>query len=187
MAKTKVRTLSETDWQLYRAVRLRALEESPSRFMATLAEEAPQSEQFWRDRMVASVRMVAERESQVEGIASMGPSADELDTGEIFGLYVVPDARSTGVSWRLTEFAAALAADAGYRRLFYWVGVDNARAIGFAKNFGFRSTGHRRPSRVSDLDLGHQEIAMVLSLVDDETSVPNPTVRQPRSNDGPSQ
>src|SRR5512132_2355604 len=41
--------------------------------------------------------------------------------------------------------------------------------------FGFRSTGSRRPSRVADLALGDYETALVLSLVPDDTSVPNPT------------
>lgn len=185
MAEITVRALSESDWQLYRAARLRALDESPAFFTARLADEAHQGEQFWRDRMVQSVRLVAEHEGHAEGTASLAASVDDPATGEIFGLYVVPEARSTGVSWRLTEAAAALATRQGYRRLFYWVGVDNARAIAFAKNFGFRSTGHRRPSRVADLDLGDQEMAMVLPLVSDDTSVPNPTRDRPTTNEGP--
>ena len=69
-----------------------------------------------------------------------------------------------GVSWRLVEAAAALASREGHRQLYYWVGVDNGRAVGFAKT-GFRSTGSRRPSRVADLALGDCETALVLSLV----------------------
>jgi len=59
----------------------------------------------------------------------MGPYAAE----EIFGLYVVPQARITGVSWRLVEAAVALASREGHRQLHYWVGVDNGRAIWFRK------------------------------------------------------
>jgi hypothetical protein len=65
------------------------------------------------------------------------------------------------------------------------VGIDNGRAIGFAKNFGFRSTGARRPSRESDLALGDSETALVLSLVSDDTSVPNPTSKKPAPREGP--
>jgi hypothetical protein len=56
--------------------------------------------------------------------------------------------------------------------------------FGFAKNFGFRSTGSR-PSRVADLALGDYETALVLSLVPDDTSVPNPTSDKPARSDGP--
>ena len=69
---------------------------------------------------------------------------------------------STGVSWRLVEATADLAIQAGYTQLYYWVGTDNARAIGFGKNFGFRTTDSRRPARPSDFHQGEDEIAMVL-------------------------
>src|SRR5688500_17282784 len=120
-----------------------------------------------------------------QGIASLGPYAAEPSAGAIFGLYVVPEARNTGVSWRLVAAAAALASREGHRQLYYWVGIDNGRAVGFAKNFGFRSTGSRRPSRVADLALGAYETALVLSLVPDDTSVPNPTSDEPAPRHGP--
>lgn len=185
MAEITVRVLEGGDWPLYRDVRLRALEESPASFSAQLADEADQDEQFWRDRMDRSHLLLAERDGRPVGIASMGPYVAELSAGEIFGLYVVPEARGTGVSWRLVEAAAALASREGHRQLYYWVGVDNGRAVGFAKNFGFRSTGSRRPSRVADLALGDYETALVLSLVPDDTSVPNPTSDKPAPRDGP--
>ena len=64
-----------------------------------------------------------------------------------------------------------------------WVSTMGAR-FGFAKNFGFRSTGSR-PSRVADLALGDYETALVLSLVPDDTSVPNPTSDKPAPRHGP--
>jgi GNAT superfamily N-acetyltransferase len=185
MAEITVRVLDGSDWQLYRDVRLRALDESPESFSAQLADEVDQDEQFWRDRMDRSHRLLAEREGRPQGIASVGTYAAEPSAGEIFGLYVVPEARGTGVSWRLVEAAAALASREGHRELYYWVGVDNGRAIGFAKNFGFRSTDSRRPSRVADLALGDDETALVLSLVPDDTSVPNPTTDKPAPREGP--
>jgi GNAT superfamily N-acetyltransferase len=99
-------------------------------------------------------------------------------------LYVVPEARGTGVSWRIVEAAAALATQQGYLQLYYWVGTDNGRAVGFANNFGFRTTDYRRPSRVSDLQPG-EEIAMVLSLEPDATLAPNPTSGKPATREGP--
>jgi GNAT superfamily N-acetyltransferase len=98
-------------------------------------------------------------------------------------LYVVPEARGTGVSWRLVE-AAALAIQQAYLELYYWVGTDNGRAIGFANNFGFRTTDYRRTSRASELQPG-EEIAMVLSLEPDATLAPNPTSGKPATREGP--
>ena len=108
----------------------------PASFSARLADEADQDEQFWRDRLNRSHLLLAERDGRPQGIASLGPYAAEPSAGEIFGLYVVPEARGTGVSWRLVEAAAALASREGHRQLYYWVGVDNGRAVGFAKTSG---------------------------------------------------
>jgi L-amino acid N-acyltransferase YncA len=185
MTEITVRVLEESEWSLYRDVRLRALAESPGSFTATLAEEADRDEQFWRDRMTRSHRLLAERGSVAQGIVSIGPYEHEPSAAEVFGLYVVPEARGTGVSWRLVEAAAALATRQAYRQLFYWVGTDNARAVGFAKNFGFRTTGHRRPARGSDLQRGDEEIALMLSLEPDATSSPNPSSRRAATGEGP--
>ena len=184
MTEITVRVLDESDWSLYRGVRLRALEESPGSFTATLAEELDRDEQFWRDLMTRSQRLLAERGSIPQGIVSLGRHKQEPSEGEVFGLYVVPEARGTGVSWRLVEAAAALATEQAYLQLFYWVGTDNGRAIGFAQNFGFRITDYRRPSRKSDPEPG-EEIAMVLSLEPDATLAPNPTSGKPSTREGP--
>jgi GNAT superfamily N-acetyltransferase len=184
MTEITVRVLDESDWSLYRDIRLRALEESPSSFTATLAEEADRDEQFWRDRMTRSHRLLAERGPIPQGIVSLRRYKQEPSEGEVFGLYVVPEARGTGVSWRLVEAAAALATQQAYLQLYYWVGTDNGRAIGFAQNFGFRTTDYRRPSRNSDLQPG-EEIEMVLSLEPDATLVPNPTSGKPSTREGP--
>ena len=185
MTQITVRVLGEAEWPLYRRVRLGALEESPRSFTATLADEVVRDEQFWRDRMTRAHRLLAKRDQQLQGTVSLGAYAADPSAGEVFGLYVFPEARGTGVSWRLVEAAAALAIQDGYRNAVYWVGVDNPRAIGFAKNFGFRLTGRRRTAHVSDLSFGDQEMAMVLALTTDTTSVPNPTTSQPAPREGP--
>ena len=185
MAEIAVRVLDESEWSLYRDVRLRALAESPDAFTATLADEADRDDQFWRDRMTRSDRLLAKRGSVSQGIVSLGPYEQDPSAAEVFGLYVVPDARGTGVSWRLVEAAATLASQKGYPQLYYWVGTDNARAIGFAKNFGFRTTSYRRPARGSDLQRGEEEIAMMLSLEPDASSSPNPSTRRAATPEGP--
>ncbi len=185
MTEITVRILDESEWSLYRDVRLRALADSPDSFTATLSEEADRDDQYWRDRMTRSHRLLAERGGRPQGIVSLGRYQQDPTAAEVFGLYVIPEARSTGVAWRLIEAASVRATRDGYTRLFYWVGTDNARAVGFAKNFGFRTTGHRRPSRPSDLELGEDEMAMVMSLQPDSTSAPNPTSGTAATREGP--
>jgi len=185
MSEIAIRVLDEEDWHLYRDVRLAALKESPNSFTASYEEEVAQDEPFWRNRMVRSARFLAERDGVATGVVSLGRSSDDPETGEIFGLYVTPAARNTGTSWRLVEAAADRAKAEGLRQVNYWVGTENARAIAFAANFGFRPSGDRRETRVQNADYGELEVSMVLSLMSDPGSVPNPTRGHAAANEGP--
>lgn len=165
MSEITVRPLGEEDWKQYKEIRLTALRESPDAFVASWAEEEALDEHVWRDRMRRSRRLIAEREGSAVGIVSLGQGGPENDhTGELFGLWVAPEARGTGVAWKLVEEGAAQALRDGHRLLGYWVGTDNGRAVAFASSFGFRPTDTRRPMRVSNEDDGAEEMAMVLPL-----------------------
>ena len=51
--------------------------------------------------------------------------------------------------------------------------------------FGFRPSGDRRETRVQNPDYGELEVSMVLSLMSDPGSVPNPTRGHAAANEGP--
>ncbi|KGN33925.1 N-acetyltransferase GCN5 [Knoellia sinensis KCTC 19936] len=172
MSEISVRPLGEEDWQQYRDTRLTALRESPEAFVATVEEEEAYDEAFWRTRMSRSARLIAERDGSPLGIVSVGrSSAHNPKTSELFGLWVTPEARGSGVATELVRAGATLARDQGQTQLAYWVGSDNGRAVAFASGFGFRPTGKRRPMRVQNGD-DEDEVAMVLALGGDRGSVP---------------
>ena len=172
MSDITVRTLGVDDWEQYRSVRLTALLDSPDAFVATHDEESAEGEEFWRARMVRSTRLLAERAGEPVGIASVGPAeADQPDTAQLFGLWVHPLARGTGVATALVRAGAQSAAEAGNRQLHYWVGTDNGRAVAFASGFGFRPTAERRPMRVVSEDDGEEELAMTLPLAGDRGGI----------------
>lgn len=163
MGEIEVAVLSEDDWGRYRAIRLTALQESPHAFAATHEQESGYDEDFWRVRMRRSRRLVAGGPDGDVGVVSLGQSEGAPGTGELFGLWVSPPARGTGVATALVQAAAEQAHTDGRSHLAYWVGTDNARAVGFASGFGFRPGEHRRQMRGP----GHedeQEIVMVLAL-----------------------
>jgi GNAT superfamily N-acetyltransferase len=167
MSEISVRLLDEEDWSVYRDVRLRALRESPEAFVASAEEEEAWPEEDWRARMRRSRRLLAERDGRVVGVASLGKHrTGEEGVGELFGLWVEPDQRGTGVARRLLEAAAQQARQDGLTHLVYWVGTDNGRAVAFASSFGFRPTDSRRPVRIHgvDGDEDAEEMAMVLPL-----------------------
>ncbi|GAA6524860.1 GNAT family N-acetyltransferase [Intrasporangium sp. DVR] len=166
MSEITVRPLGEDEWQDYRAVRLEALRESPEAFAATVEEEESLDEDSWRTRMKRSARLIAEREGTAVGVVSVGTAAtdDGADAGELFGLWVKPDLRGTGVATSLVKSGAALAQRRGQSHLYYWVGTENGRAVAFASGMGFRPTDERRHMGFASEEDGEEEIAMVLPL-----------------------
>ena len=174
MSDITVRPLGVDDWEQYRSVRLVALQESPDAFVASHDEEAAEGEEFWRLRMQRSTRLVAERDGHPVGIASVGSADDDQpEAAQLFGLWVHPEARGTGVATELVRAGARTAAEDGKRQLLYWVGTDNGRAVAFASGFGFRPTAERRPMRVVSEDDGEEELAMTLPLSGDRGSIAN--------------
>jgi len=153
MSEISVRALGEEDWQQYRDIRLAALQEAPDAFVATWAQEEAFDEQVWRARMLRSTRLLAEREGSVVGVVSLGQAEESFaHSAELFGFWVAPEARGTGVAWKLVEAGAEEARKEGHSQLGYWVGTDNGRAVAFASSFGFRPGNTRRPMLVAGED-----------------------------------
>ena len=169
MTEISIRQLGEDDWQEFQKLRLASLADSPDAFPAGRAEEEAFNEEFWRLRVRRSPRLVAEVEGQQIGTISVGVAHDSDNDelmGEVFGLWVEPHHRGTGVATRLVRAAEQVALAQGRRSLAYWVGSDNGRAVAFASGMGFRPTDARRPMRASREDDSVEEIAMVLPLVE---------------------
>jgi len=178
MSEISVHALVEEDWEQYRDIRLAALADSPEAFAATRAEEEVLDEQVWRERLGRARRLIAELDGSPVGVVSLGKGDPEHSiTAELFGLWVAPPGRGTGVAWKLVEAGASAARADGHRRLGYWVGTDNGPAVAFASSFGFRPTGTRRPMRVANETDGAEEIVMVLPLGVDPGSVPSTVIR----------
>ncbi|BDZ56703.1 ribosomal protein S18 acetylase RimI-like enzyme [Barrientosiimonas humi] len=186
MTAITVRVLGDDDWQIYRDIRLAALEESPDAFAASREQEQSFDEDFWRQRMGRSRRLVAERDSKPVGVVSVGDVIDTEDVdedgddtevvAEIFGLWVTPDLRGKGVAWQLVEAGVQQARAEQRDHVVYWVGTDNGRAVAFASSYGFRPTDARRPMRAQDAsddeDDDNLEMAMVYPLGGDPGAVP---------------
>ena len=89
MSDITVRPLGVDDWERYRSVRLIALQESPDAFVASHDEEAAEPEEFWRARMQRSTRLLAERDGQAVGIASVGLADDDQpEAAQVLGVPV---------------------------------------------------------------------------------------------------
>jgi GNAT superfamily N-acetyltransferase len=98
----------------------------------------------WRDRLEEGmVAWVAEAQGRVVGFVSVGPSRTEDDTGELYAIYVLPEAWGTGAAAGLMAEAKDWFAQEGYATAMLWVLADNPRARRFYEREGWRAEGTR--------------------------------------------
>jgi GNAT superfamily N-acetyltransferase len=101
----------------------------------------------WRVRLETPppgwATFVAEADASVVGFASVGPSRDEDGIGELYAIYVDPDAWSTGAGRALIERAEEQLR-AEYDSASLWVLEDNPRARTFYERAGWAADGDRK-------------------------------------------
>ena len=110
MTDLTIRSFRPSEWPLYRALRLRALRESPDAFSTLHAEAAARSDGHWRDRMAAmssrhDLPLVAEIGGNPAGIvwARIDPSTP--GAAHLYQMWVAPECRGRGIGRALLEAA----------------------------------------------------------------------------------
>jgi GNAT superfamily N-acetyltransferase len=86
---------------------------------------------------------VAELDGRVVGFAVVGPSRDERRLGELYAIYVDPDAWSRGAGRGLIVRAEERLAEE-YEEAALWVLEENARARTFYERAGWQPDGARK-------------------------------------------
>jgi ribosomal protein S18 acetylase RimI-like enzyme len=116
-------------------------------YPAAELDALPIDPERWRSRLHVPppgwTTIVCEEEGRVVGFASSGPSRDEDEIGELYAIYVEPDAWSTGAGRALlAEAERRLASE--YDAALLWVLEDNPRARGFYERAGWAPDGVRK-------------------------------------------
>jgi ribosomal protein S18 acetylase RimI-like enzyme len=117
-------------------------------FPAADLDALPIDAERWRSRLHVPppgwTTVVGEDDDgRVVGFASTGPSRDEDELGELYAIYVDPQAWSTGAGRALMASAETTLA-AGYDAALLWVLEDNPRARGFYERAGWAPDGIRK-------------------------------------------
>lgn len=137
-----IERLTPDDWERYRAVRLRGLEDAPDAFWRTYAEEVEFTEESWRERLSSAATFVAVQEGSDVGVVT-GARYDGHDgCAGLFGMWVASEARGTGAAGLLVEEVITWARSVGFERLLLDVADENAAAIRLYERVGFLPTGH---------------------------------------------
>lgn len=139
---TTLRVASANDAAIYRTIRLAALANAPDAFGTQYANVAERPLAHWANVIRSMAFLVlAMDEETVVGTASGGdfiePGVQSLG---LFGMYVEPARRGTGVADDLVRAVARWAHDRGGEDLRLHVTEGNDRAIAFYRRLGFAET-----------------------------------------------
>ena len=98
----------------------------------------------WRQRLEESYAVwVTEADGGIVGFAAAGPSRTEEGAGELYAIYVLPEAWGSGAASELMVAAKDWFAQEGYATAMLWVLADNPRARRFYEREGWRAGGTR--------------------------------------------
>src|SRR5690348_1801453 len=100
-----IRQLTPGDAALYRSIRLAGLKESPEAFGSTFEIEFAKPLAWFFARLSDSVVFGAFRDARILGVAGFAVRREEKEAhkGLLWGMYVRPDTRGTGVAQKLVE------------------------------------------------------------------------------------
>jgi GNAT superfamily N-acetyltransferase len=130
-------------WERVRAIRLRALRDTPDAFATTAADEELREPESWRARLASpeAATFVAREGAEDVGLVTGAAFRGRAGAAGLFGMWVAPAARGTGVGDGLVEAVVAWARAAAYARAVLEVGDVNDAAIRLYERHGFAPTG----------------------------------------------
>jgi ribosomal protein S18 acetylase RimI-like enzyme len=134
----------------YKAVRLRALADTPSAFGSTCARESQFTEADWQQRTAnlctpRSIGYLARHQDEYCGIAASFLNQQDPHQAELVSMWVAPNHRRTGAGRLLVGAIESWARNREARTLQLMVTSSNLSAIAFYQRLGFTPTGRTEP------------------------------------------
>lgn len=147
-----------SDWETYRAIRLRSLREEPAAYASQYEIERHYRADLWKQWMANGGTFLAFDDDQVLVGTATGMRAGDADT-LVVGMYVAPEARGQGCAQLLLDAIADLATQRQDGRLVLEVSESNLRAASCYRSYGFVETGRRRAMErdptIIEIELGY--------------------------------
>ena len=136
----KINQMTPVGWQRVRAIRIRALRDTPDAFATTIERSLQTTEATWRSRLASeeNVTFLANANGSDIGMAVGAPY--DGDAG-LYAMWVAPEARGCGTGNALVNAVVNWATQKGYKKILLDVGDTNAAAIALYERNGFEATG----------------------------------------------
>lgn len=139
----QIERMTPEGWERVRAVRLRALLDTPDAFGRRHAEEVDREPAMWQLRLASrdTVTFLAVVDGVDLGIVSVADYEGKDGAAGIFSMWAAPEVRGTSAASDLIQAAIAWARAGDFSRVLLDVGDANERAIAFYARHGFEPTG----------------------------------------------
>lgn len=157
-----LKRITSADVTLFKTVRLRALQDTPSAFSSTYAEECRLANSDWTARIAewsgsASITYIALDADAPCGIAGGYLDQNDSSRAHLVSMWVAPSHRRLGIGANLVHAIIDWARDQKARTLELIVTSNNDIAINFYTRLGFTFNGKSSPYRndpnLTDLEM----------------------------------
>lgn len=152
MSDVELRRVRPGDGPALRDVRLRALRTDPDAFAASYDQAVARDDDVW-DEIAARAASGSEEVvyvAEAQGgpfVAMVGAftRADEPSARNLYGMWVAPEARGSGLGMRLVDVIKEWSRDVGANEVKLWVVETNHPAVRLYERAGFVPTGEAQP------------------------------------------
>ena len=152
--RASVRPFLAVEWEIYRDLRLRSLEDSPDAFGVTLADAQARPQSFWSERLQSGIDsgldqpLCAFFDGEPIGLAWGLIEPTDLEQAHLFQMWVAPQHRARGIGRMLLDEIVAWARERGARLLTLSVTVGSSVAERMYRDAGFEAFGEPEPLRL---------------------------------------
>ena len=138
-----IRRLQPGEADLFKQLRLNALQDAPYAFPSTYEAAIQRSAESWREQAERTAHgsdratFIAFSDDQPVGMAALYRDEYKEDSGELLQVWVSPEFRGTRVVWDLMDEIFQWASENGFHTIIAGVTKGNDRAQKFYTNYGF--------------------------------------------------
>ena len=140
--------VAESDWGIWRDLRLEALADAPSAFGETLARASERTEVEWRSWWGgegAGPRFIGMVDDAPGGMCAICFPEDHGREPLLISMWTSPNARGRGVGRAMLDACVGYCEQAGHPRFLLGVVEDNLPARRLYEGYGFVDTGRSEP------------------------------------------
>ena len=138
-----IRRLQPGEVDLYKQLRLRALQDAPYAFPSTYERALQRSAESWREQAESTAQgsdratFIAFSDDLPIGMIALYREEDTVDVGELLQVWVSPEYRGTKVIWNLMDEIFKWSSENRFHRIIAGVTKGNDRAVKFYTKYGF--------------------------------------------------